>query len=93
MNNDTYWSLNLPLQVSQYDDGDIMIFNYMPRKECVQELALSECNEDDQAIDEFLETAAKYLRNLARLFDESAAHYRETGKVNDIYYHDEGMDK
>ena len=97
MKNKLYWAYNLPLQVwPKHEEGEDedassiigwRILNYMPRKERVQECDLDEIIED-QTREEFFESAALHLENLARLM-------REAGKnpALIVYYPDEGMTK
>lgn len=96
MKNGHYWSLNLPLQVwpKHEDPNDeespvvgARVLNYMPRKERCESLDLEEVI-GDQTREEFFETAALHLENLARLM-------REAGKdpAMVVYYHDGGMVK
>ncbi|AYW60736.1 TPA: hypothetical protein P6M77_001511 [Pseudomonas aeruginosa] len=96
MKNSIYWAFNLPLQVwpihKDEDDEssaitDFRILNYMPRKERICEVYLSEVI-GEQSREEFLETAALHFENLARLFRSSKS---DPGKH--IYYHDDGMEK
>jgi hypothetical protein len=92
--NSIYWSYNLPLQVwPVYEDPETVdfdscpvvgtrILNYMPRKRRCEEIELSDVI-GDQTREEFFETAAIHLENLARLMrtvkDDPRAH---------VYYHD-----
>lgn len=96
MKNSLYWAYNLPLQVwpnhEDMDDEsspitDYRILNYMPRKERTFEVLLSELL-GDQTREEFLETAALHLENLAKLFREAISDPNKC-----IYYHDDGMEK
>ena len=81
---------NLPLQAYRQDDGNVQLLNYMPRKECVTHINLSEFVDikDKQAVSDFFHGVAINLLNLAYLFVDFA-----DGKTDSIYYHDEGMDK
>lgn len=98
MKNSMYWAFNLPLQIwpihKDEDDEsspiiDYRVLNYMPRKECIRETFLSELISDiDQDREEFLETAALHLENLARLFRSTKL---DPGKH--IYYHHDGMER
>jgi len=86
--NQIYWAYNLPLQVWPDEDGkNARILNYMPRKESVINVSLSEVI-GSQSRNEFFEDAALRLENLARLMrackDDSKAV---------VYYPDEGMSK
>lgn len=96
MKNSLFWSFNLPLQVdpihsdpedenSPVTGSSIVIF--MPRKSYCARCDLSECL-GDQTREEFFESAAVHLENLARLM-------RLAGKNEKlmVYYSDEGMDK
>jgi hypothetical protein len=96
--NALFWAYNLPLQVwptreDGEDDGESRpvtgsrLLNYMARKERCCEIELSECL-GDQTREEFFESAALVLENLARLM-------REAGKnpALRIYYPDAGMDE
>lgn len=86
--NQIYWAYNLPLQVWPDEDGrDARILNYMPRKECVIDVSLSEVI-GSQSRDEFFENAALRLENLARLM---RACKNDSKSV--VYYHDAGMDE
>jgi hypothetical protein len=94
MNNKSYWSYNLPLQVwpeheNPEDEKSPVIatrlLNYMPRKERCCSLDLNEAL-GEQTRQEFFETAARCFDNLARQFREAA-----TNPEMVIYYHDEGM--
>jgi len=96
MKNGIYWSYNLPLQVwPEHKDPhhekspvvDARILNYMPRKEAVCSLKLSELLRDGQTREEFFEAAAKRFENLARLMRMAAKDESVT-----VYYHDEGID-
>ena len=92
--NALYWAYNLPLQVwpkhAEPDDENSAItghtvLNYMPRKErCVS------CELEDllgeQTREEFFESAAIHLENLARLMREAAKDPERR-----VYYHDEGL--
>lgn len=93
--NQLYWSFNLPLQVwpEHADPEDenspvigTRIVNYMPRKERCCDLDLEDV-QGEQTREEFFETAALHLENLARLMrvagKDPSAH---------VYYHDAGMD-
>lgn len=85
--NKLYWAYNLPLQVSTEDDGEeVIILNYMPRKEACEQVTLSEVI-GEQTREEFFETAALVLENLAGLM-------RKAGKDPSmlVYYPDKGMD-
>ena len=85
--NQIYWAYNLPLQVWPDEDGrDARILNYMPRKECVIDVSLSEVI-GSQSRDEFFESAALRLENLARLM---RACKNDSKSV--VYYHDAGME-
>lgn len=85
--NQIYWAYNLPLQVWPDDDGkDARILNYMPRKEGVINVRLSEVI-GSQSRDEFFENAALRLENLARLMRAC----KDDSKLV-VYYPDEGMD-
>lgn len=96
MKNDLYWAYNLPLQVwpkheDKYDETtpiiETRILNYMPRKERCVMLDLEECI-GDQTREEFFETAARHLENLAKLMREAAQDQEVV-----VYYHDDGMEK
>lgn len=92
--NRMYWSCNLPLQVWPVHEDpdndespivDARVLNYMPRKECVTWINLSELLEE-QTREEFFMTAASILENLARQFRVAAVD-----QGMDVYYPDEGM--
>lgn len=94
MKNELYWAYNLPLQVwpqyeQEYDETTpavgAWILNYMPRKEYCAILDLEEAL-GDQTREEFFETAALHLENLARLMRKAAKDPTAT-----VYYHDTGM--
>jgi len=93
--NKLYWSYNLPLQVwpkhANPDDPEspvigARVLNYMPRKERCESFDLEELL-DEQTREEFFESTAQHLENLARLM-------REAGKdpAKTVYYHDAGME-
>jgi hypothetical protein len=95
MKNRLYWSYNLPLQLwpkhknPQDKDSPVVdydVLNYSPRKERVVMCSLDELR-GEQTREEYLETAAIHLENLARLFREAI---KDEHMV--IYYHDEGME-
>jgi len=94
--NELYWAYNLPLQVwpeFEIEDDETSpvvqtrIVNYMPRKEQCCSLVLDEDVLGGQTREEFFETAAVHLENLARLMREAAENPAVT-----VYYHDDGMD-
>lgn len=86
--NQIYWAYNLPLQVWPDDDGkDARILNYMPRKEGVINVRLSEVI-GSQSRDEFFENAALRLENLARLMRACKDDSKSV-----VYYPDAGMDE
>lgn len=94
--NSRFWAYNLPLQVwPKHEDPDdenspvvgARLVNYMPRKERCCDLDLDEDLLGGQTREEFFETAALYLENLARLMREAA---KDAAKM--VYYHDEGLD-
>jgi hypothetical protein len=89
-----YWAYNLPLQVHPFfqDEDDesspvikTEIVNYMPRKERCIRCDLAETLEIcGQTREEFFETAATYLENLARLMRMAA---KDPAMI--VYYHDD----
>jgi len=82
--NQLYWAYNLPLQYwPASDESDAMILNYMPRKESVCEIGL---DTQEQTHEEFFNTAADYLENLAKHFRIAAKDPSHT-----IYYHDKEL--
>lgn len=92
--NSLYWAFNLPLQVwpkhqNQDDENSPVVgarvLNYMPRKERCTDCDLDELL-GEQTREEFFESAAQHLENLARLM-------REAGKdpAKHVYYHGAGM--
>ena len=84
--NAIYWAYNLPLQYWPGEaDGDARILNYMPRKERVQN---TELELGDQTHEEFFNTAADKLENMAKLFRKVALNPKLT-----VYYHDEDPDQ
>jgi hypothetical protein len=94
--NALYWSYNLPLQVwprhEDCEDADsrvvgARILNYMPRKERCETVDLAELL-GEQTREEYFETAALHLENLARLMRKAAADPSFA-----VYYADCGMDK
>ena len=86
-----YWIYNLPLQVWDPDEeegsAEVVILNYMPRRERCESLPLSAVLHGMTPA-EFFEQAALTCENLARLFREYAA-----GNRTFVYYPDEGMNK
>ena len=95
MSNELYWAYNLPLQVRprhadpENDNSPVIgarVLNYMPRKERCCDIELEEVM-GEQSREEFFESAALRLENLARLM-------REAGKNPSahVYYHDAGME-
>lgn len=85
--NSLYWAYNLPLQLWPSEGGDeARIVNYMPRKEQLCDLALSDAM-GEQTREEFFEQAALCLENMAHLFRQAKTDTKLT-----IYYHDEGME-
>ena len=96
MKNGEYWAYNLPLTaypIHEDEDDDkspvigARVLNYMPRRGGVQEMDLEELI-GDQTHEEFFETAALHLENLARLMREVAKD-----KTASVYYPDKGMVK
>lgn len=86
--NKLYWAMNLPLQIFPNDDGEgYTVLNYMPRKEQVRSCDLEELL-GAQTREEFLESAALHLENLARLMREAI-----TDPTKTVYYPAEGMTK
>lgn len=94
--NGLYWAYNLPLQVwptRQDPDDDnspivgARVLNYMPRKVRCQECDLIELL-GEQTREEFFESAALHLENLARLMREAAKD-----PAMQVYYPDNGMKK
>ena len=85
--NSIYWAYNLPLQAWPTNEGSYHILNYMPRHERCEMLEMSNVV-GDQSPEEFFETAAKHLENLARQFRRLA-----NKEIDRVYYPDEGMDK
>ena len=93
--NKLYWAYNLPLQVwpKHKDPGDSSssvvghrLVNYMARKECCCELELDEDTLGGQTREEFFNTAADILENLAGQMRKCAA-----AETDFIYYPDDGM--
>jgi hypothetical protein len=95
----SYWNYNLPLQLwPVYGDDeeepeddkeeitDYRILNYMPRREGVFHLHLSELLGEGESREQYLEKAALVFENLARLF---RAAKDDPNMI--IYYPDEGM--
>ena len=89
--NSLYWAYNLPVQVwPMHEDPDdeespivsARVLNYMPRKERCDFLDLNELLED-QTREEFFETAALRLENLARQMREAGAN-----PAKRVYYAD-----
>lgn len=96
MKNKLYWAYNLPIQVwPQRQDPDdeaspvvgSQVLNYMPRKERCEMCDLEDLI-GDQTREEYFESAARILENLARLM-------REAGKDETklVYYPYEGLDE
>ena len=94
--NKLYWAYNLPLQVwpRRQDSDDekspivgARVFNYMPRKERCEDCDLADLL-GEQTREEFFESAALHLENLARLMREAA---KDPALL--VYYHDAGMSK
>lgn len=90
MKNSLYWALNMPLQAWPIHDEnseivDYVLLNYMPRLERCEMLEMSNVV-GDQPPEEFFETAAKHLENLARQFRRLA-----NKEIDRVYYPDEGM--
>jgi hypothetical protein len=79
-----YWSYNLPLQMWPSDEGGWRVLNYRPRTERV--VTLDQKVTIDQ-LPSFCDNAAKYLRNMADLFEAL-----RDGKIDTIYYHDETVE-
>lgn len=89
-NNSLYWAFNMPLQAwPTYDANseivDYVLLNYMPRLERCEMLEMSSVV-GDQPPEEFFETAAKHLENLARQFRRLA-----NKEIDRVYYPDEVM--
>lgn len=94
--NQLYWAYNLPLQVwpkhqdSEDENSPIVgarVLNYMPRKERCEDCDLSDLL-GEQTREEFFESAAQVLENLARLMREAA---KDPALL--VYYPDAGMQK
>ena len=94
--NQLYWAYNLPLQVwpKHQDPCDekspivgARVLNYMPRKERCEDCDLSDLL-GEQTREEFFESAAQVLENLARLMREAA---KDPALL--VYYPDSGMQK
>ncbi len=94
--NQLYWAYNLPLQVwpKHADPNDekspivgARVLNYMPRKERCDDCDLADLL-GEQTREEFFESAALHLENLARLMREAA---KDPALL--VYYHDAGMPK
>lgn len=84
-----FFGYNLPLQVFPTEDGtDAMILNYMPRRESVSHLQLSELIDEKFTREKFFEEAALIFENLARLMRLAATDNKLT-----VYYPDEGMQR
>lgn len=92
--NRLYWAYNMPLQVwPKHQDPDdenspivgARVLNYMPRKERCEDSDLSDLL-GEQTREEFFESAALHLENLARLMREAA---KDPALL--VYYHDKGM--
>lgn len=84
--NSLYWAYNCPLQYwpANNDDGEYRpshILNYMPRKHRCEEIELHLL--DEQTHEEFFNTAADKLENLAKLMRRAAKDPSFT-----VYYHD-----
>ena len=95
MKNRTYWTYNLPLQVwPKYQDPDNektevvgwRILNYMPRRQSCTLVDLEE-ELEEQTEEEFFNTAALILENLAGLFRKLAKK-----EIGHIYYPTGGME-
>lgn len=87
--NKTYWEFNLPLQVMPAAEGEPeRILNYMPRRSHCQEIELDEETLGEQTREEFLNTAADHLENLAKLMRRAA-----TDPNYMVYYHDKDPNK
>ena len=95
MKNNTYWIYNLPLQVwPRYKDPDNekseivgwRILNYMPRRQSCTLVDLEE-ELQEQTEEEFFNTAASVLENLAGLFRKLAKKEKDF-----IYYPTDGME-
>ena len=79
--NGLYWAYNLPLQYWPGEDGEgARILNYSPRKEMVVNMDL---DTGEQTHEEFFNTAADKLENMAKLFRKVALNPKLT-----VYYHD-----
>ncbi len=96
MKNNLYWAFNVPLQIwPKHADGldetsevvGYTVLNYMPRKERLCSVEMHEVL-GDQTREEFLESAALHLENLAKLMREAISDPRKH-----IYYPDIGMTK
>ncbi|MCB0771712.1 MAG: hypothetical protein KDC00_15035 [Flavobacteriales bacterium] len=86
--NDMYWGYNLPLQYwPGDDDGQGRIVNYMPRKEACASMDLDGLLEE-QTHEEFFNTAADKLENLAKLMRRAA---KDPNFL--VYYHDADPEK
>lgn len=92
--NRLYWAFNLPLQVwpKHQDPEDksspvvgTHVLNYMPRKERCENIDLEELL-GEQTREEFFESAALRLENLARLMRQAGGD-----ATMHVYYHDAGM--
>lgn len=92
--NELYWASNLPLQVwPKYQNPEdetspivgARVLNYMPRKERCIDCDLDELL-GEQTREEFFESAAHVLENLARLMREAAKD-----PAMAVYYPVDGM--
>lgn len=88
--NDMYWEYNVPLQYwpESVADGETVpshIINYMPRKSACREMEL---DLGEQTHEEFFNTAADKLENLAKLMRRAAKD-----PSFHVYYHDADPDR
>jgi len=89
MKNDLYWAYNVPLQYYPAEDGSpATVLNYSPRKNRVTKLTADDDLLGDQTLEEFLNSAADHLENLAKEMRASAADPSKS-----VYYHDQNMEK
>lgn len=79
--NNLYWEYNLPLQYWPGENGeDATIVNYSPRRAQAQ---TAELDLGEQTHEEFFNTAADKLENLAKLMRRAAKE-----PTFHVYYHD-----
>lgn len=83
----SFFNYNLPLQVYKGENSSpTTVLNYMPRRESVSNIDLSEIIPEGMSEKDFFFGVSCNLLNLAILM----AKYAE-GKINAVYYHDEDM--